>query len=139
MNHSKETILIVDDVIANIEILNGVLGDLYDIIFATNGQDAVEIAREQVPDLILLDVVMPGLDGYDVCSILRADEKTKDIPIIFVTAMDQEEDESKGLNAGVVDYITKPIRPSIVKARVHNHLELKHYRDYLKILSMSMV
>ena len=135
MQNSKATILVVDDVAANIEILNGVLGNQYDVLFATNGLDAVEIAREQNLDLILLDVMMPGLDGYGVCSLLKGEEKTSDIPVIFVTAMDQEEDESRGLKAGVVDYITKPIRPSIVKARVQNQLELKHYRDSLKTLS----
>lgn len=135
MNNSRETILIVDDIVANIEILNSILGSTYEILFATSGQDAIDIAKEQLPDLILLDVVMPGMDGYAVCSRLKAEEKTRDIPVIFVTAMDHEEDESKGLNAGVIDYIIKPIRPSIVKARIHNHLELKHYRDYLKNLS----
>jgi diguanylate cyclase (GGDEF)-like protein len=135
MDTSKATILVVDDVPANIEILNGVLGNQYDVLFATNGLDAVEIAREQNLDLILLDVMMPGLDGYGVCSLLKAEEKTADIPVIFVTAMDQEEDESRGLKAGVVDYITKPVRPSIVKARVQNQLELKQYRDSLKTLS----
>ena len=84
MENSKATILVVDDVAANIEILNGVLGNQYDVLFATNGLDAVEIAREQNLDLILLDVMMPGLDGYGVCSLLKNEEKTMDIPVIFV-------------------------------------------------------
>ncbi len=135
MQDKKQTVLIVDDMAANIEVLDGVLGDEYEILFATNGSDALQIASDQVPDLILLDVLMPDMDGYEVCTRLKANPRTQDIPIIFVTAMNHEEDESKGLNAGGIDYITKPIRPSIVKARVRNHLELKRYRDHLKELS----
>jgi diguanylate cyclase (GGDEF)-like protein len=135
MVNKKEVILIVDDIVSNIEILNGVLGNDYEILFAANGKDAIDIAVKEVPDLILLDVIMPGMDGYEVCSRLKSEEKTRDIPVIFVTAMDHEEDESKGFNSGVVDYITKPVRPSIVLSRVRNHLELKRYRDSLKALS----
>jgi diguanylate cyclase (GGDEF)-like protein len=131
----KQTILIVDDMPANIEILAGILHTEYEILFATNGKDALEIAGEQVPDIILLDVVMPDKDGYEVCTSLKSDINTQDIPVIFITSMGQEEDESKGLNAGAIDYLTKPIRPSIVKARVRNHLDLKRYRDSLKALS----
>jgi diguanylate cyclase (GGDEF)-like protein len=131
----KPVILIVDDMASNIEILDGVLSPEFEILFATGGKEAIEIAGDQLPDIILLDIVMPGIDGYEVCNRLKSEEKTRDIPIVFVTAMNQEEDESKGLNAGVVDYITKPIRSSIVRARVHNHLELKRYRDFLKAQS----
>jgi diguanylate cyclase (GGDEF)-like protein len=131
----KSTILIVDDMVTNIEILDGILSSEYDVLFATNGLDALKIAAEQVPDLILLDVMMPGMDGYQVCKALKRDETTQDIPIIFVTANNQEEDESRGFEEGVVDYITKPVRSSIVKARVRIHLELKRYRDHLKTLS----
>lgn len=136
MDIKKQTVLIVDDMPSNIEILEGVLGTDYEVLFATSGKDALEIASAQNPDLILLDIVIPDMDGYEVCARLKSNPKTQDIPVIFVTAKDQEEDESKGLNAGVIDYITKPIRPAIVKARVHNHLELKRYRDSLKTLSM---
>jgi diguanylate cyclase (GGDEF)-like protein len=132
---SRQTILIADDAVQNIEILDGILRADYEILFATNGKDALKIANEQDPDLILLDVVMPDMDGYGVCARLKEDERTRDIPVIFVTARDHEEDESRGLNAGAVDYIAKPVRSSIVKARVRNHLELKRYRDYLKALS----
>ena len=131
----EQTILIVDDMVTNIEILDGILSSEYDILFATNGQDALEIALSRSPDLILLDVMMPGMDGYQVCKALKREEKTQDIPIIFVTANNQEEDESRGFEEGVVDYITKPVRSSIVKARVRIHLELKRYRDHLKTLS----
>lgn len=135
MRVEKQTILIVDDTSANIEILDGILSPEYEILFAMCGKDALEIAGEQIPDLILLDVVMPGMDGYEVCRQLKLNLKTRDIPVIFITAMGQEEDESKGLNAGAIDYITKPVRASIVKARLRNHLELKRYRDSLKTLS----
>jgi diguanylate cyclase (GGDEF)-like protein len=131
----RPTILIVDDMVTNIEILDGVLNSEYEILFATSGSDALEIAAQQVPDLVLLDVMMPGMDGYQVCRELKRGERTKDLPVIFVTANNQEEDESRGFEAGVVDYITKPVRPSIVLARVRLHLELKRYRDYLKTLS----
>src|SRR4030042_6365192 len=104
-------------------------------MFATSGKDALDIAAQHAPDLILMDVVMPEMDGYQVCARLKVDARTKDIPVIFVTSMGQEEDESKGLNCGAIDYLTKPISPSIVKARVHNHLELKRYRDSLRTLS----
>jgi diguanylate cyclase (GGDEF)-like protein len=135
MEARRQTVLIVDDMPVNIEIINEILRDNYDILFATNGEDALTIAAEQVPDLILLDVVMPGMNGYDICTKLKSDKSTRDIPVIFVTSMGQEEDESRGLSLGAIDYITKPIRPSIVKARVNNHMELKQYRDSLKTLS----
>ncbi len=131
----RQTILVVDDTVANIQILDGILNSEYEILFATSGKDALEIATKQVPDLILLDVVMPEKDGYQVCRELKHAEKTRDIPVIFVTANNQEEDESRGFAAGVVDYITKPVRASIVKARVGIHLELKRYQDHLKSLS----
>jgi diguanylate cyclase (GGDEF)-like protein len=119
----------------NIEVLNGILGNDNEVLFATSGKEAVEIAVEQIPDLILLDVRMPEMDGHQVCRELKRGEKTVDIPVIFVTSSNQEEDESQGFEEGVVDYILKPVRPAIVKARVRNHLELKRYRDYLKTLS----
>ena len=123
-SNSRQTVLIVDDMVANIEILNGVLNQDYEVLFATTGTDALEIARAQTPDIILLDFVMPEMDGYMVCALLKSEERTREIPVIFVTGMDQESDESKGLNIGGVDYIAKPIRPSIVRARLRNHLEL---------------
>jgi diguanylate cyclase (GGDEF)-like protein len=135
MDIKKQTILVVDDTPVNIEILAGVLGADYDILFATSGNDGLRIAAEQLPDLILLDVVMPDKDGYEVCRQLKANEPTRDIPVIFITAMSQEEDESQGLDAGAIDYITKPFRSSIVKARVRNHLELKRFSDFLEVLS----
>jgi diguanylate cyclase (GGDEF)-like protein len=135
MGNKRQTVLIVDDMVTNIEILDEVLGDEHEVLFATSGKDAIELATDQLPDVILLDVVMPDMDGYEVCARLKENDKTRDIPVIFITAMNQEEEESKGLNAGGIDYIAKPIRPFIVKARVRNHLELKRYRDSLRELS----
>jgi diguanylate cyclase (GGDEF)-like protein len=135
MEGKKDMVLIVDDMASNIEVLDNALGEEYEILFATNGKDALELAADHLPDIILLDVVMPDMDGYHVCARLKANYKTQDIPVLFITSMNQEEDESKGLNIGGIDYITKPIRSPIVKARVRNHLELKRYRDHLKELS----
>ncbi len=131
----KHKVLIVDDTPENIQILMETLKDEYAIVAAINGQKALQMAAaDPVPDLILLDIMMPGLDGYQVCEKLKADDKTKNIPVIFVTAMTEEEDEQKGLELGAVDYITKPFRPSLVKSRVRNHVELKRYRDHLEEL-----
>ncbi len=135
MEEKKQTVLIVDDEPMNIEIINEALGAEHEILFATNGQEALSIASNELPDLILLDVILPDLDGYQVCTRLKADPKTRDIPVIFVTAMDHEEEETKGLDVGAIDYLAKPIRSPIVRARVRNHLELKRYRDYLEKLS----
>ncbi len=133
---TKSTILIVDDMVANIKVLGELLKDEYKIRLATNGKKALQIASSSnPPDLILLDVIMPEMDGYEVCTQLKADKITKNIPVIFITAMDLEKDETKGLSLGAVDYITKPFSLPIVKARVKTHLELKHHRDLLEDLS----
>ena len=133
----NETILIVDDSPANIQNLAGVLKDNYKLKVANSGQRALEILEnEDEIDLILLDVLMPGMDGYEVVKELKKNTKTKDIPIIFVTGNDSPEDEEKGLDAGVVDYITKPIRPAIVKARVKIHMTIKTQRDTLQYNAM---
>ncbi|HBG07825.1 MAG: hybrid sensor histidine kinase/response regulator [Geobacteraceae bacterium GWC2_58_44] len=131
----RQTVMIVDDTLANIEILSESLGDDYELFFATSGAEALELVRAEKPDLILLDVMMPGMDGYQLCTMLKEDQETRNIPIVFVTAMTQEEDEIRGLELGAIDYITKPISPHIVRARVKNHLELKRYRDLLETLS----
>ncbi|MBF0242410.1 MAG: response regulator, partial [Desulfamplus sp.] len=129
---NKKNILIVDDTEANIDILVDTLGDDYEVSVAMDGESAIEDVRTNPPDLILLDIMMPGIDGYEVCRRLKSDKKTKNIPIIFITALSQVEDETKGLKLGAVDYVTKPISPSIVKARVENHLELKQAREELE-------
>ncbi len=129
----KQRILIVDDTPANIKILNDLLKDEYRISVSTNGPDALEIAHSQEPpDLILLDIMMPEMDGYEVCKRLKADEKTKKIPILFVTAKGEVEDETNGLDLGAVDYIRKPISPPIVKSRVRNHMDLHLHQEHLE-------
>ncbi|MBF0450045.1 MAG: hybrid sensor histidine kinase/response regulator [Candidatus Magnetomorum sp.] len=124
-------ILIVDDTAANIQVLRGLLEKEYTLLAAKNGPKAIKLTEDKQPDLILLDIKMPEMDGYEVCQILKANEQTRDIPIIFVTAMDETEDEQKGFDMGAVDYITKPIKPPILIARVRTHLELKDKRDAL--------
>lgn len=130
---NKQTILVVDDMPANIDVLVGLLSDKYRVKAARNGRKALSIARsENPPDLILMDVVMPEMDGYEACRRLKAESDTAAIPVIFVTSLADDEDEEKGLRLGAVDYITKPFRSAIVKARVENHLKLKSYQDLLK-------
>jgi len=129
----KQTILVVDDTPDNITLLCGLLGDQYKNKVATNGQKALQIAfAEPHPDLILLDIMMPGMDGYEVCRQLQSNPATADIPVIFLTAKSQDDDETKGFELGAVDYITKPITPAILMARVQTHLALKQARSFLK-------
>ena len=119
----KNRLLIVDDEPTNIHILSNILSGDYEIRAANNGERAIEAAKSQAPDLILLDMIMPGLDGLQVCKLLQDDEATKDIPVIFVTSMSDPANEELGLRAGAVDYISKPVSPPIVKARVKIHLQ----------------
>lgn len=138
MNANKQKILIIDDTPANIHLLSEFLSDDYTVYFATSGEKGLDIARRKLPDLILLDIMMPGMDGYQVCTMLKAEEATRPIPVIFITAMTSVEEEARGLEAGAIDYITKPISPPIVKIRVKNHLELKRQRDRLEQLSLEL-
>nr|MBP6801892.1 response regulator [Zoogloea sp.] len=131
--NTRSTILIVDDVPENLEVLGELLQPLYRVRGAQSGMRALQVAcSSPMPDLILLDVMMPGMDGYAVFEALRADPRTRDIPVIFVTALDGVREEEKGLELGAVDYISKPLRPTIVLARVHTQLELKKARDGLR-------
>ena len=128
-------ILMVDDATANLQVLCEALsGCGYTLFTAKSGAGALAIAAKVRPDLVLLDILMPGLDGYDVCRRLQADEATRHIPVIFLTALGDAADEAKGLALGAVDYITKPIHPDLVRARVHTHLALKQHRDRLERL-----
>jgi signal transduction histidine kinase/HPt (histidine-containing phosphotransfer) domain-containing protein len=126
---NKSRILIVDDVRANIAILVEILRSDYEISVTTDGEKVFGLACANKPDLVLLDVMMPGVDGYDVCARLKASDATKDISIIFVTAKDDDQDEAKGFLVGAVDYITKPFSKNVVQARVKTHIELKRNRD----------
>jgi len=131
------TVLIVDDMAANIAILSDLLQSSYKIKIAKSGQRALEIAKsKEKPDLILLDIEMPQMSGYDVCKILKSSSETRNIPIIFVTAKNDTTDEEYGLNLGAIDYIKKPFHPAIIKIRVKNHMDLKLKSDKLEELSM---
>ncbi|MEW6077175.1 MAG: two-component system response regulator [Thermodesulfobacteriota bacterium] len=135
MNNARRRILIVDDMPSNIKILNDILREDYAVSVAINGAEALEIVRGPArPDLILLDIMMPEMDGYEVCRRLKDDPETREIPILFVTAMGDVEDETRGLELGGVDYITKPVSPPIVRARVNNHIRLKLHQDHLEEL-----
>ena len=135
-NHEQEEkILLVDDNTTNLQVLRDTLDGLgYKLLIAKSGNSALIIAQKTTPSLILLDIMMPEMDGYEVCRLLKVNEKTNKIPVIFVTAMSDAGNETKGLNLGAVDYITKPINPELVRARVRNHMELKRYRDHLERL-----
>ncbi|MCF7935909.1 MAG: PleD family two-component system response regulator [Synergistales bacterium] len=133
----QATVLIVDDQPFNIHALAGLIKEEYHVQVATGGAKALEIAMgDRQPDLILLDILMPGMDGYEVCRRLKENSTTSHIPVIFVTAKDAEEDEEMGFSLGAADYISKPFRPAIVRARVRNHMDLKIRTDKLEKLSM---
>ena len=133
-NHTQETILLVDDTPQIVAFLHGLLQSEYQIFFALNGEDALQTATSKHPDLILLDIAMPGMDGFEVCRRLKIQEETKEIPVIFITATREPQDETKGLEMGAVDFITKPINPSVVKVRIKMHLELKRKEEAVKNL-----
>lgn len=135
MTASHARVLIVDDDPVSIMLLDGMLRDDYEISVALSGEQALKRVIAAPPDLILLDVQMDGLDGYDICRHLKQNEHTRDIPVIFVTGRADTEEEIRGLELGAVDYIAKPFHPLIVRVRLKNHLELKRQRDLLNRLS----
>jgi sigma-B regulation protein RsbU (phosphoserine phosphatase) len=128
----KFTILAVDDTPENLHVVKGVLGSDYIVKAATSGPMALKIAEKQPPDLILLDIMMPDMDGYEVCRQLKDKEQTRDVPVIFLTAMDQTTDEAQGFELGAADYMTKPVNPPILLARVATHLALKSSMDEIR-------
>lgn len=135
MNIKRPTVLVVDDDVSNLYVIMEALKDQYVVVTATNGTRALNKAvAAPLPDIILLDVMMPDISGYEVCTKLKGNEATRGVPVIFVTALSEIGDETKGLELGAVDYITKPINPSLVKARVRNQLELKRHRDRLEAM-----
>lgn len=117
-------ILVVDDQPSNLEVLRGILSDCYALAFAKSGEQALEVAARHHPDLILLDIMMPGMDGYETCRRMKADAGLAKIPVIFVTALGEVEDEARGFDVGGVDYITKPVSAAVVRARVRTHIAL---------------
>ena len=120
----RPRLLLVDDEPTNLQVLRHVLQADYRLLFATDGARALQVAREQRPDLVLLDIMMPNMDGYAVCRALKADAATASTPVIFITALDDSQDETAGFDVGGVDYLTKPVSPPVVRARVHTHLSL---------------
>ena len=121
-DREKPLILTVDDVPENIDVIKGILTPTYTVSAAINGKLALKIAEAQQPDVILLDVMMPEMDGHEVCRRLKANDSTKDIPVIFVTALGDGDDEREGLELGAADYVTKPISPQILKEKISTHL-----------------
>ena len=136
MVNNKNRVLIVDDEPGNIKILSSLLAGDYALSVASSGAQALQVAAAQLPDIVLLDMVMEEMDGIQVCEALKADEKTRDIPVIFVTSMSDAANEERGFDAGAVDYISKPISPPIVKARVKIHIQNYLSKRFLeKLLS----
>ncbi|WP_309044602.1 response regulator [Marinobacter sediminicola] len=132
MLNDTKTLLLVDDEPANLQVLRNILSDQYRLLFAKDGERALELARSEKPNLILLDVMMPGMSGYTVCETLKAESRTSTIPIIFVTALSGSDDETRGFELGAVDYITKPVNAAIVRARVKTHLSLVRMDELVK-------
>jgi len=130
-------ILVVDDAMENIQILHAALQDEHEVLFALDGRRALALARDQRPDLILLDAVMPGMDGYAVLQALRSAPETSDTPIIFVTALTSPEDETRALDAGAADFISKPVNAAVVRARVRTQLTVKRQADALRALTLT--
>lgn len=132
MSREKPLILVVDDQATIIRIMSNMLQPTYDVCVATGGEMCVQVAKNQQPDLILLDNVMPGMTGVEACMLLKEDEDTKNIPVIFVTSMDDKHNESVGFSVGAVDYINKPPSPEIVMARVKVHLQNNQLRRFVE-------
>lgn len=133
----KGRILIVDDAMENIQILHQAMQDEHDVLFAMSGTKAIHMAHNQLPDLILLDAMMPDMDGYAVCAALRASSITRAIPIIFVTALKSPEDETRALDAGAADFISKPVNAAVVRARVRTQLTVKRQADALREMTLT--
>jgi diguanylate cyclase (GGDEF)-like protein len=127
----RPRLLLVDDQPLNIQVMYRIFAADYQVFMATSGMQALQICREQAPDLVLLDIEMPEMDGFEVCARLKADAQTRDIRVMFVTAHNDAAQETRGLDAGAVDFIAKPINPSVIKARVRTHLLLKFQSEAL--------
>jgi len=132
MNIKKHSLLLIDDEATNLQLLRHTLQDEYRLVFAKDGKTALKLAQQEQPDLILLDIMMPDMSGYDVCEQLKNIQALRHVPIIFVTALSDSGDEQKGFALGAVDYITKPFNPAIVKARVRTHLSLVQAEEVLE-------
>ncbi len=133
-SHGKPKLLVVDDQPVNIQVMHQVFAQDYQVFMATSGAQALALCQNNPPDLVLLDVVMPGMDGFEVCTQLKSSESTCNIPVIFVTAHTDDAQETRGLGLGAVDFIAKPVNPAVVRARVKTHLTLKFQSDLLRKL-----
>ncbi len=138
MRVQQAKILVVDDELANIELIADIFSDDYDVIFSIGSEKALALAISSQPDAILLDVMMPGIDGYEVCRRLKAESRTRNIPVIFITALGDVAAETRGLELGAMDYVTKPLSPAVVRLRVENQIELKRAREQLTLISHDM-
>jgi DNA-binding response OmpR family regulator len=130
--NNRPKILLVDDEQINLQVMSAALKDEFDLITAQNGFDAIAIIKEQKPDLVLLDVMMPDINGFDVCSCIKAEESFADIPVIFLTALDADDYVIQGLELGGIDYITKPFDIRLLRLRVKNQIELKRRNDLVR-------
>lgn len=131
----KPRVLVVDDQAIQLQLLHQLFQVDYQVFIATNGRRALDICRDNPPDLVLLDVEMPGMDGFEVCARLQADEATRHIPVIFLTGHSDPQEETRGLGLGAVDFIAKPVNPAVVRARVRTHLTLKRQSDSMRRLA----
>lgn len=131
MSEEKQSVLVVDDTPENIDVLVGILRDTYAVRVAANGERALRLAADRPPDLVLLDIMMPGIDGFEVCRRLKADPALQDVPVVFISALDRVQDKIEAFSSGGVDYVTKPFQPAEVEARVATHLELRRKRREL--------
>lgn len=138
MKENKDLILVVDDQPNNLKVISGVLSNDYNLSIADSGESALKLLENLSPDLILLDIMMPGIDGYEVCKQIKNSDRLKDIPIIFLTAKNNTEDIVKGFDSGAVDFITKPFHPREVKSRIHTHLSLSHLRKRLQNINIEL-
>lgn len=129
---TKQLICIVDDDLVNVEILSSVLGSEYRICKANCGLEAIEVIERELPDLVLMDVMMPDIDGFEVCEIIKEKVETADIPVIFLTGLEEQGDQEKGFDLGAMDFISKPIQPKVVKIRVGRVLQLSLYVQFLE-------
>jgi len=137
INANKNSVLIVDDEKANIIALTHILSPEYTVYAAKNGTDAVKVAKRHLPDVILLDIVMPDMDGYEVMTLLKSDNDTREIPVIFVSGLAGSDDEEKGLRLGASDYISKPYSPAIIRLRIQNQLQIQNQISMIRHLSMT--
>ena len=133
----RPKVLVVDDEALHIQNIYELLKDDYEVYMATDGRTALEVTRDLQPDLVLLDVVMPSMDGFSVCRELKAETHTSDIPVIFLTGKNTPEEETEGLDAGAVDFVSKPLNPQVVRARVKTHVMLKTQADRMRMMALT--